>query len=103
MLANPQPELLKVAAFLNIQPTPEQLVRALELSSAGHMRKLEEKEAGVWLMTKKTRQDIPFVRTAVSGEWRTRLPSSCIAAIELAWAPLMRRLGYELSTADVPR
>lgn len=95
MLADPQRVLAKIAGFLHIPESAGRLARAVELSSAGCMRKLENKESHMWITTKATREDIPFVRTARSGAWRSELPESCICEIESAWAPLMRSLGYE--------
>lgn len=100
MLKEPQSELAKVSAFLGMEAAPERLARAVELSSADHMRKLERKETAQWVMTKTTRQDMPFVRAATSGGWKADLPKSCIAEIEAGWAPIMRLLGYELTRAD---
>ena len=98
MLEETAGELAKVASFLGIERSPAQLARAVELSSADRMRDLEEKQAGIWVNTRKTRKDIPFVRAATSGGWRSSLPQNFVAAIESAWGPLMESLGYELVT-----
>jgi len=97
MLENPQRELIKVAQFMGLERTREKLDRAVELSSANRMRELEKRQAHVWALTKNTRSDKPFVRTARSGEWRTVLPPAAVAAIEESWGPLMEKLGYRLS------
>jgi Sulfotransferase domain. len=73
MLANTEREAAKIAAFLGLDSSPERTARAVELSSADRMRKLEKEQAGEWSATKKTRQDKPFIRKAVSGDWKTRL------------------------------
>jgi hypothetical protein len=98
MIEQPSLELSKVAAFLGIEPTTERLARAVEMSSADRMRQLEKAEADVWISTRKTRQDIPFVRNASKGGWRSTLPENFVAQIESAWGPLMRTLKYELVT-----
>ncbi len=98
MLEHTASELAKVASLLGIERSPGQIARAVELSSADRMRDLEKKQAGVWVNTKKTRKDIPFVRAAGSGGWRSSLSESQVAAIESAWGPLMEPLGYELVT-----
>ncbi len=98
MLENTAGELVKVASFLGIERSPEQVARAVELSSADRMRDLEQKQAGIWVNTKKTRKDIPFVRAASSGGWRSSLPENLVAAMESAWGPWMESLGYELVT-----
>jgi hypothetical protein len=67
------------------------------------MRELEKQEADKWVATKNRRKDIPFVRVAKSGGWRTSLPESCVRQIENAWGDLMTTLGYELVTVNVPQ
>ena len=41
-----------------------------------------------------------FFRRGEAGAWRDELSAEQIARIEAAHAPMMRRLGYELSTAS---
>lgn len=97
MIQNAEHELSRVASFLNFEPTPERLTRAVQLSSADHMRNLEKREAQEWQLTQNTRQDKPFVRAAKSGSWEQALPALSVALIESAWGPTMRSLGYVLS------
>jgi hypothetical protein len=97
MIQSPEQELSRVAGFLGFQPAPERLARAVQLSSADHMRSLEKKEGQDWQLTQKTRQDKPFVRAAKSGNWEKTLPAASVALIESAWAPAMQQLGYVLS------
>jgi hypothetical protein len=68
------------------------------MSSADRMRQLEKAEANLWISTKNTRQDIPFVRGASKGNWKVTLPENFVAQIESAWGPLMKMLKYELVT-----
>jgi len=98
MLANPQNAANKIAVFLGLDPSPERISRAVDLSSADHMRDLEKQQAGQWKETKNTRQDKPFVRKAISGGWKSALPEHCVAEIESAWGDVMRSVGYELWT-----
>lgn len=98
MLQDPPRELVKVATFLGINRTPQQLVRAADLASAANMRKMEKQQADVWVNTRTTRKDIPFVRNAVAGGWKSALTPEMIDEIQLAWGPIMVRLGYELVT-----
>ena len=100
LMARPQPELAKIARLLQIDPTPQRLARAVELSSADRMRKLESTQGGKWLQTKYTRQDAPFVRKASSGGWKAVLPNESVALIESAWHAQMSELGYELTSAS---
>jgi len=98
LAADPLRELHRVATFLNIEPTSESLVIAVERSSAQRMRELERSQGSEWVTTKNKRQDIPFVGAASSGSWKTCLPDESIAKIESNWGPLMKRLGYKLVT-----
>lgn len=95
-------ELARVAKFLGIDPAPARLRHAIEQSSADRMRTLEKLEEDKWVATKNRRKDIPFVRVAKSGGWRTALPETCVKQIESEWGDLMTSLGYELVTTPVP-
>ena len=95
---NPQRELARVAEFVGAKATKERLDRAVELSSADNMRKIETAESGKWVATTLTRQDKPFVRSATSGGWKKILPAKTVAYIEAQWGHLMQPLGYELAT-----
>ena len=98
--------LLQVVAFLEhcsfwkIDSSPEALRRAIELSSSERMRALEKEEAASWVLTKSTRSDKPFVRTAKAGGWKSQLAPESVEAIESAWGDLMQSLGYELSSGS---
>ncbi len=98
LIADPARELAKVAHFLGIDPTPEQLARAIDLSTADRMRKLEEKQGKKWVQTRYHRQDLPFVRQGSSGGWKSVLPPQSVAQIEAAWARVMISVGYRLSS-----
>jgi hypothetical protein len=98
MIADTARELAKVASFLGIEVDPQRIGNAVEQSSADQMRKLEAAQGLKWSSTRKTRQDIPFVRTAKAGNWRSALPESALEIIENAWGPLMRWLKYETVT-----
>jgi hypothetical protein len=97
--------LSSVVAFLDrcgfrkIDSNPEALRRTIELSSAENMRALEKQDAGNWVLTKDTRSDKPFVRSATSGGWKTQLAPESVDAIESAWGALMQDLGYDLASA----
>lgn len=96
MLENAPRELGKIAAFLDIPADQERIRIAVERSSADEMRKLEKTQAGLWSSTKDTRQDVPFVRAAKAGGWRTGLSDGAVMQLEAAWGHLMTYLGYEL-------
>jgi hypothetical protein len=100
MLLDTPHELSRIGAFLGVETTAERLSMAIEHSSPKEMRRLEQLQADDCGLTKGTRQDLPFVRTAQSGNWRSDMPESSVAAIETAWGPLMKFLGYELVSGD---
>ncbi len=102
LVADTTRELAKVASFLNIPTTPEQLAQAVERSSARQMRKMESADVNC-SVTKNTRRDIPFVRSATTGEWKSGLPESCVTEVEHAWAPLMHWLGYATASIATTR
>jgi hypothetical protein len=99
MIADTQKESTKISSFLGLDSSPERIARAVALSSADRMRKLEKEQSRQWKETKKTRQDKPFVRKAASGGWKTILSERAVAQIESAWGDVMRSAGYKLVTA----
>jgi hypothetical protein len=96
MVARTAEELTRVASFLDLKATPELVGQAVERSSADQMRKLEVANTNA-IVTKNSRQDVPFVRAAKAGGWRAALPESSVKELEAAWGPLMVYLGYELA------
>ena len=97
---DPQRALAQAAEFLGIETSMERLNRAVALSSAENMRKLEKQDGAKWVATTLTRQDKPFVRSATSGGWKAVLPEKTVAYIEKHYGQLMRNLGYELVTGS---
>lgn len=95
--SNTQGELTRVAEFLGMTPDPALVQRAIKLSSASNMRKMEETQGKTWVATFHTRSDKPFVRTASSGGWRALLPEKTLIYMEAQWGALIKRLGYALS------
>ena len=89
---------LQGCSFRNIEVNKERIAHAVEFSSPERMRKLETEQAGKWALTKQTRQDKPFVRTATAGGWKSTLTAKSVAQIESGWGDVMRRLGYPVST-----
>ncbi len=99
LLEDTQGEMTRISEFLGLSRiTVEQIAKAVELSSAENMKKLEVAVGDRWVTSKQTRKDIPFVRSAKSGQWQQALPSTSVAEIESAWGPVMKLLGYPLST-----
>jgi hypothetical protein len=99
MSSRPEEELSRIASFLGIDRSREQLQRAIQLSSVDRMRQLEKAEADEYKPLRATRRDIPFVRTAISGGWRGNLSANQVSQIETAWGPLMKRLGYSMAAS----
>src|SRR5271167_3144047 len=97
LVADTPRELAKIVAFLNLAVNQQQIVQAVERSSADRMRKLEATQTDKSGLTKGSRKDLSFVRSAGSGGWRSELPAPLAARIEAAWGPMMRHLGYEVS------
>jgi hypothetical protein len=91
-------EMVRISGFLGLQTSAEQISRAVELSSAENMRTLEVAQSDEWVTTKQSRKDIPFVRSAKSGLWQQALPPASVTEIEAAWGPVMKLLGYPLSS-----
>jgi hypothetical protein len=98
LIEDPARELVKVANLLGIEPSPERLARAADLSSADRMRQLEQTQGKKWVQTRYTRQDKPFVRKAASGGWKAVLSPKSVAAIEAAWGDIMTSIGYPLTS-----
>ncbi len=96
MVARTAVELARVASFLDLKATSELIKQAVERSSADQMRKLEVANTNA-IVTKNSRQDVPFVRAAKAGGWKAALPESAVKELEAAWGPLMGYLGYELA------
>jgi hypothetical protein len=94
LLADTVGELTALAAVLGIESDAERIRRAVELSTSDRMRQLETTQRGQHKFLKRSRADIPFVRTASSGKWQTDLSDADRQRIELAWGPLMRELKY---------
>jgi hypothetical protein len=100
MLEQTTRELARMTTFLGIECSDEAISKAVSLSSADRMRSLEKDETDIWVNTKKSRKDIPFVRNATSGQWKSALTEAMVAEIESAWGDLMCLLGYSLVTTS---
>jgi hypothetical protein len=103
MMKDTTRELTRIAQFFGVEPALTRLQEVIDRSSADRMRELEKLEADRWVATKNRRKDIPFVRVAKAGGWRTSLPVKSVEQIENAWGDLMITLGYEPVTVQVPQ
>jgi len=102
LLESTQAQVERMAKFLGAPSTPENIARAIACSSADRMRELEKGQQNQWVATKKHRKDIPFVGDARAGNWKAKLPPSCVQRIEVTWGPLMSSLGYSLEYCKLP-
>ena len=100
MVSDTANELSRVARFLGVSADRDRLEKVVEGCSADRMRELEQRQSQEWIATKNRRQDIPFVRVAKSGGWKTMLPTISVANIESAWGPVMKTVGYELTATS---
>jgi sulfotransferase family protein len=89
-------ELSRIAEFLSIGTDAHGLQTAVDRSCFDRMRQIEQQETDLWEGTKDTRKDIPFVRAAKAGGWKSTLSQESIELIEAAWSPLLALLGYEV-------
>ncbi len=103
LLSDTAGELARITSFLGISATPHRLQQVVELSSADRMRELEAMQGDASSLMKGSRKDVPFVRSAKSGGWRSDLPDSLVGKIEATWGPVMRYLGYDLHFPQDPK
>jgi sulfotransferase family protein len=103
LLEDPKRELAKVTTLLGVDGSEDNLLRAVELSSIDRMKNLERQQSRQWIETKNTRQDKMFVRSGRRGEWQSVLSETSVGAIETAFGPVMRSLGYELTKETARR
>jgi hypothetical protein len=101
LIADTAKELAKVVNFLQFPAGPELIAQAVERSSADRMRSMEKAQTDKNGLVKGSRKDLSFVRAAGSGGWRSELPAAMVARSESAWGPLMKHLGYELTTQSL--
>jgi hypothetical protein len=103
IMENPTRELGRIAGFLGVDASPQRLESAITRSSVERMRELEQKQTDQWVSTKNRRKDIPFIRTAFIGEWKSALSTDSVVEIESAWGAMMLFLNYQLATAEGQR
>ncbi len=94
LLENAEAELTRIADMVGLRADERLLRHAVESSRADRMRELEAAQRGEHKLLKTSRADIPFVRSAKSGQWCTELPPEAVRQIESAWGSVMRELGY---------
>jgi len=94
LLASPETELARIAAFLGIDHNAHSIRNAVQQSTADKMRTLEKN--GELHRQKKANslENLNFVRKARAGSWREELTPQAARRIEEAFAPMMEKLGY---------
>ena len=103
LLSDTVGELVRMAEFLGVPANTQRLREVALLSSADRMRSLEKTQSKASSLMRGSRKDIPFIRAAKSGSWRSDLPDPLVNNIEEAWSPIMRYLGYEFRFSHAPR
>jgi hypothetical protein len=94
LLADAEAQLARIAKMLALPADNELLRQSVENSLADRMRELEQAQRHQHKYLKTSRAEIPFVRAARSGQWKTELPVDAVRQIEAAWGGIMRELGY---------
>jgi hypothetical protein len=110
MKREPMAELARIASFLKrcsfqqIDTSPEQLERTIQLSTPERMRSLERQQGRRWLRFRKEREIKGYVavRAGVSGGWKSVLSQKAVAQIESAWGHVMTQLSYPVSSGMIP-
>ena len=86
--------LRRIATFLKLERSDADLQRAVAQCTAAQMREMEQEQGRDWELTRHSRTDIPFVRSATAGQWRQKLPAVLAAQVEAQWPKQMALLGY---------
>lgn len=90
MLADPQGTLGGVLRFLEIEPDPARLAKAVEHARFGRLR-AEEKRVEF----RERQPTAPsFFRSGTAGDWRKALSPELVRALVDAHGPVMARFGY---------
>ena len=87
-------ELSRIAHFLSLSRTSNDIDRAVEESRIDKMRELERKGSYSVAAIRTHRKDIPFVRSGVAGAWMHELSESETNSINTKWHNVMSTLGY---------
>ena len=90
LLAAPEKSFRRLAAFLRLKPSDDQLRRAIEKSSFGELARQEQAQGFV----DRPPQADKFFRAGKAGQWKEALSADQIKAIVEAHAPMMMRFGY---------
>jgi hypothetical protein len=94
MLADTESVFRRALAFAGRTASDEKIARALRFANFEELKK-QEAEKG---FREAPKTSAGFFRRGQTGAWREELTTGQIARIEEAHAPMMRRLGYRLSS-----
>lgn len=97
--ADPQRVFAQALAFAGREASEGQISRAVAFSSFGE---LQRQELDKGFRERPRSSGGPFFRRGEAGGWRRELTPAQVEKIEAAHAPMMQRLGYELTTRRVP-
>lgn len=97
MQANAACELRRVLAFSGRTASEDEIARAVAFASFAQLRGQEQDKG--FREAPRPHQAGNFFRRGEAGAWRDELTPEQVALIESAHAPMMRRLGYEFSSA----
>jgi hypothetical protein len=92
MLRSPLVVFGRLAGFLRLAPTRDQLQRAIDKSSFSELRR-QEQEKG---FSEKPAAAKRFFRTGTADQWRDVLTKEQVQRVVYAHAPMMQRAGYLL-------
>jgi len=90
MLASPERSFGRLATFLRLKPSAEQMARAIKNSSFEEMARQE----GLRGFHERPGTAEKFFRAGTAGQWREALSRGQIKAVIEAHAPMMMRFGY---------
>lgn len=100
LLADTPAELARVAEFLGAPADDAALRAVVESNTASRMR---SKEDDSQLLTRRKRNDVPFVRRAAAGTWTEAFGDDELDRFERVAGAALSRLGYELHARWPPR
>ncbi|MCA9791352.1 MAG: sulfotransferase domain-containing protein [Candidatus Eremiobacteraeota bacterium] len=90
LLETPEATFSQALDFLGLHHTPEQVARAVELSSFQRLRQ-QEQQQGFW---EKMRLGVNFFRRGQAGDWRRHLSREQVERVVAQHQKVMARLGY---------
>ncbi len=90
MLMAPERSFGRLASFLRLKPSPDQLGRAIEKSSFAEMVRQEERNG----FNERPQTSTKFFRSGCVGQWKDVLTPSQVSAVHAAQGPMMMRFGY---------